>query len=51
MPIDLVKEASEFITFIATDESAQLVILVSLIGAAVTAIVTIAFQYIESRQA
>lgn len=50
MPYDPIKELTELVSYMLTDERAQLVIVTGLVGATITAIVGIIFNYM-TRQA
>jgi len=51
MTIDPIKELSEFIDFVSTNEKAQLTVVVGLTGAFMSAIIGIALNYIASSKA
>jgi len=48
--VDLMKETSEFFNFILTDENAQLLIAIGVVGAVISAFTSIAIRYILMQQ-
>jgi len=49
--VDLIKESSEFINFVMTDEQAQLLIAIGIIGALISSVTGIVFRFLLTRQA